>query len=81
MESKPLFGVLPARTSDCINALVKFAAVSGQICDPEVIKQHCLRLLSGQYTMIYTEHLSIWLLDCMNALVKFFIVSNQIYMY
>ena len=58
MESKPLFGVLPARTSDCINALVKFAAVSGQICDPEVIKQHCLRLLSGQYTMIYTERLS-----------------------
>ncbi|KAK3092305.1 hypothetical protein FSP39_001069, partial [Pinctada imbricata] len=49
LENKPLFGVLPARTLDCINALVKFAAVSGQITPVDVMKKHCLRLLSALF--------------------------------
>lgn len=47
-ESKPLFGASPSRNVDCINALVKFAAVCSHIMPQEVIKKHCLRLLSGE---------------------------------
>lgn len=46
-ENKPLFGASPSRNVDCINALVKFAAVCSHIMPQEVIKKHCLRLLSG----------------------------------
>ncbi|XP_061173944.1 E3 ubiquitin-protein ligase UBR2-like isoform X1 [Saccostrea echinata] len=49
-EMKPLFGTSPSRNVDCINALVKFAAVCGQVMPQEVIKKHCLRLLSGLLT-------------------------------
>lgn len=48
-ENKPLFGASPSRNVDCINALVKFAAVCSHIMPQEVIKKHCLRLLSGEY--------------------------------
>ena len=46
-EGKPLFGSLASRQLDCLNALVKFAAVANQAILPEVIKKHCVTLLSG----------------------------------
>ncbi|XP_013420461.1 E3 ubiquitin-protein ligase UBR2 isoform X2 [Lingula anatina] len=46
-DSKPLFGSLSSRQLDCLNALVKVACVSGQVTQPEVVKQNCVRLLSG----------------------------------
>ncbi|XP_048736873.2 E3 ubiquitin-protein ligase UBR2-like isoform X4 [Ostrea edulis] len=46
-EGKPLFGSSPTRSVDCINALVKFAAVCGHVMPQKIIKKHCLRLLSG----------------------------------
>ena len=46
-EGKPLFGSLASRQLDCLNALVKFAAVANQVIHPEVIKKHCITLLSG----------------------------------
>ena len=47
-ERKPLFGSSPSRNVDCINALVKFAAVCSHIMQQDVVKKHCLRLLSGK---------------------------------
>ena len=46
-EGKPLFGSLASRQLDCLCALVKFAAVANQAIHPEVIKKHCVTLLSG----------------------------------
>ena len=54
-EGKPLFGSLASRQLDCLNALVKFAAVANQVIHPEVIKKHCITLLSGMsYLCIIT---------------------------
>ena len=47
-EMKPLFGSLPSRQADCLSSLVKFAAVCSQVIQPDVVKKHCITLLSGQ---------------------------------
>lgn len=49
LEQRALFGGLSSRQSDCLGALIKFAAVCGQVIPSDVIKRHCLRLLSGRY--------------------------------
>jgi len=46
-EDKPLFGGLASRQTDCISALVRLAAVSGQVSTAAVVKQHCVTLLAG----------------------------------
>lgn len=46
-DNKPLFGSLSSRRSDCLNALVKFAAVCGQVMPADTVKQHCIRLLTA----------------------------------
>ncbi|KAJ8313258.1 hypothetical protein KUTeg_009175 [Tegillarca granosa] len=46
LEQRALFGGLSSRQSDCLGALIKFAAVCGQVIPHDVIKHHCLRLLS-----------------------------------
>ncbi|XP_036362992.1 E3 ubiquitin-protein ligase UBR2 isoform X2 [Octopus sinensis] len=46
-NNKPLFGSLPSRRSDCLVALVKFAAVCSQVMSADTVKQHCIRLLTA----------------------------------
>ncbi|GAB1601270.1 E3 ubiquitin-protein ligase UBR2-like isoform X2 [Argonauta hians] len=46
-SNKPLFGSLPSRRSDCLVALVKFAAVCSQVMSADTVKQHCIRLLTA----------------------------------
>nr|XP_006815804.1 PREDICTED: E3 ubiquitin-protein ligase UBR2-like [Saccoglossus kowalevskii] len=45
-EAKPLFGALSSRQSDCLNALVRFAAVCGHVTNTTAGQKHALRLLS-----------------------------------
>ncbi|XP_021345433.1 E3 ubiquitin-protein ligase UBR2-like isoform X2 [Mizuhopecten yessoensis] len=47
MEEKPLFGSLSSRQSDCLASLIKFACVFSQVIPQDLVKQHCLRLLSA----------------------------------
>lgn len=47
VEEKPLFGALSTRQSDCLSALIKFACVFSQVIPQNLVKQHCLRLLSA----------------------------------
>ena len=47
-EGKPLFGSLSTRQADCLGALVRFAAVCNQVFQPDIIKKHCVNLLSGK---------------------------------
>ncbi|XP_078001009.1 E3 ubiquitin-protein ligase UBR2-like [Glandiceps talaboti] len=46
-EGKPLFGALSSRQTDCLGALVRFAAVCGNVTNTTQCKKHALRLLSG----------------------------------
>ena len=48
-EEKALFGTLTSRQSDCLSALVKFSAVCSQVITSEVVKRHCVTLLSGEH--------------------------------
>ena len=53
-EDKALFGTLSSRQADCLSALVKFSAVCSQVITSEVVKKHCVRLLSGEsWTPLY----------------------------
>ncbi|XP_063428523.1 E3 ubiquitin-protein ligase UBR2-like isoform X1 [Mytilus trossulus] len=45
-DQKPLFGSLSSRQSDCMGSLVRFAAVCGQVMNSDLVKQHCLKVLS-----------------------------------
>ncbi|XP_052769327.1 E3 ubiquitin-protein ligase UBR2-like isoform X1 [Mya arenaria] len=45
-EGKPLFGQLSSRQSDCMRSLVKVAAAHSQTANPELTKQHCIKLLT-----------------------------------
>ena len=54
-EDKPLFGGLASRQTDCVSALVRLAAVAGQVSTPAIVKQHCVTLLAGTiYRYIYS---------------------------
>ena len=46
-DGKPLFGCLSSRQADCLSSLVRFAAVSSQVITADVIRKHCVTLLSG----------------------------------
>ncbi|CAH1791627.1 unnamed protein product [Owenia fusiformis] len=46
-ESKPLFGSLPSRQADCLQALVRFAGVSAQNIASDINKKLCVRLLAA----------------------------------
>ena len=46
-EDKPLFGGLASRQADCVSALVRLAAVTGQVSTAAIVKQHCITLLAG----------------------------------
>ncbi|XP_014664856.1 PREDICTED: E3 ubiquitin-protein ligase UBR2-like isoform X1 [Priapulus caudatus] len=52
-EGKPLFGTFSSRNLDCLNALVRSAAVVSYVCSVEVLKSHCVHLLSS---LIGGEH-------------------------
>ncbi|KAL4237392.1 hypothetical protein ACF0H5_002110 [Mactra antiquata] len=45
-ENKPLFGQMSSRQSDCLKSVVKVAASYSQVINPDLVKQHCIRLLS-----------------------------------
>ncbi|XP_060067571.1 E3 ubiquitin-protein ligase UBR2-like isoform X1 [Ylistrum balloti] len=47
VEEKPLFGAMSSRQSDCLSALIKFACIFNLVIPQNLIKQHCLRLLSA----------------------------------
>lgn len=46
-EGKPLFGELASRKVECLSAIVRFSAVCSQVLHPEIVKKHCVSLLSG----------------------------------
>ncbi|XP_064603615.1 E3 ubiquitin-protein ligase UBR2-like isoform X2 [Liolophura sinensis] len=46
-EQKPVFAALSSRQTDCLDSLVKVSAVVSQIISPDMIKRHCVRLLSA----------------------------------
>ncbi|XP_074663047.1 E3 ubiquitin-protein ligase UBR2-like [Tubulanus polymorphus] len=48
-EGKPLFGAMTSRQLDCLNALTKFAAVCNQVQTRELVKKHCIRLLTALF--------------------------------
>ncbi|XP_053394416.1 E3 ubiquitin-protein ligase UBR2-like isoform X2 [Mercenaria mercenaria] len=45
-ECKPLFGQMSSRQSDCLRSLVKVAAAYSPAINTDIVKQHCIRLLS-----------------------------------
>ena len=51
-EGKPLFGGLASRKAECLSAVVRFAAVSSQVIQPDVVKRHCVTLLSGKHASL-----------------------------
>ena len=57
-EEKPLFGALPSRQDDCLAAVVKFAAVCNQVIQPDIIKKHCVNLLSGKKCFVFLYDVS-----------------------
>lgn len=52
-EQKPLFGSLSSRQSDCLSSVIKFAAVCGQIMNSDLVKQHCLKVLSCKFLLLF----------------------------
>ncbi|KAI0239314.1 E3 ubiquitin-protein ligase UBR2 [Lamellibrachia satsuma] len=73
-EGKPLFGSLPSRQGDCLSSLVKFAAVCSQVIQPDVVKKHCITLLSALVCESADHRLqqtpSVLTMDMFDCLVK-----------
>ncbi|XP_060594831.1 E3 ubiquitin-protein ligase UBR2-like isoform X1 [Ruditapes philippinarum] len=45
-EGKPLFGQMSSRQSDCLRSLVRVAATYSPAINTDIVKQHCIKLLS-----------------------------------
>jgi E3 ubiquitin-protein ligase UBR2 len=58
-EGKPLSGALPSRQADCLAALVRFAAVCNQVIQPDIIKKHCVNMLSASILERSSHHLQV----------------------